>query len=151
MLTFAYKLSDTQQEVTFEVRVPLFTSKFFSAPPPMDKTQYYEWWRLRTGNQKLESVVAASADLAAGGLPAWRTLFEGLRLSVLQGVDPNPMNLFAAGTFTAEGGVSSVCVVRLESDPRSSMQYRLSIASPSPTLAAALQKTLLPLVENFVR
>jgi AP-2 complex subunit alpha len=93
-LTLAYTLADTQQHVSFRLRLPVFATKFLGPAPAMEKTAFYESWRTLAGAQKLESILQVNASLAS--LPAWHSLLRALRLSVLPDVDPNPLNLFAA-------------------------------------------------------
>ncbi len=141
-LSFAYTLADTRQEVCFEVALPIFVTKFLTPAPPLEKSRFYEAWRALTGAQKLESILQVKPALAS--LPAWLALFAGLRLVVLPDVDPNPLNIFAASVLSTEAS-QPMCVVRLESDARSTSQFRLTVASPSAPLAAAVRACILPL------
>ena len=103
-------------------------------------TRFRVWcaWRALVGPQKMEATVVAKPELAAGGLAAWQALFAGLRLALLPGVDPNPLNLFAASTLADEAGGGALVIVRLESSASSASQFRLTVASPSPPLCAAV-------------
>jgi len=140
-LTLAYTLADTQQHVSFRLRLPVFATKFLGPAPAMEKTAFYESWRTLAGAQKLESILQVNASLAS--LPAWHSLLRALRLSVLPDVDPNPLNLFAASTLCAES--MPLCIVRLESDARNAAQFRLTVASRDAALAAAVKACILPL------
>ena len=137
-LSLSYQLSDTGAVVQFTVRLPIFATKFLSPAPTMEKARFYDAWRALVGPQKMEATVVAKPELAAGGLAAWQALFAGLRLALLPGVDPNPLNLFAASTLADEAGGGALVIVRLESSASSASQFRLTVASPSPPLCAAV-------------
>jgi AP-2 complex subunit alpha len=146
-LTLVYTLSDTLQEVTFTTRLPFWSSKFLVKPPAMEPHQFYAAWRALSGPHKLEAVIRVKAELAAGGLPSWSTLLEGLRISVLPGVDPNPQNLFAVAALADESGGNTLVITRLESDVRSTSQFRITVASVSAALVAAVHGQVVALSE----
>jgi len=147
LLTLSYVLSDTRQEVTFTARLAIFTTKFLVRSPPLEPAKFYEAWRALVGPQKMEAIIRVKAELAAGGLAAWNTLLDGLRIFTLPGVDPNPLNLFAASMLSDESGGSTLVITRLESDVRSSSQFRVTVASSSTALAAAVHGHVLALSE----
>jgi hypothetical protein len=142
-LSVSYNVTDAQQ-VAVTVQLPIVPTKFLVPAPAMEKAQFYDAWRALAGApQKLETVLLAKPELAAGGLPAWQALFAGLRLHVKPGVDPNPLNIFAASSFCTAGAAPRLCIVRLESDARTAAQFRLTVASPDAALAAAVRELLM--------
>ena len=137
-LAVFYTLQDTQQEVAFTVTLPLTVTKYLQAAPPMEKSLFYQGWSRMTGSQKLEAVVLPGPSLTSTS--GWHTLFAGLRLHVPPDVDPNPATVFAASVLCSESG-QPLCVVRWESGPQ-----KLTVASPSPALAAAVKACIMPLI-----
>lgn len=138
----SYALAEGHVSVTLQL--PLVPTKFLGAAPPMEKTQFYDAWRALGGPpQKLETVLQVAPDFAAGGLNSWHALFAALRLNVLPGIDPNPLNVFAASALCAAGAAPPLCIVRLESDARNAAQFRLTVASPNGTLSNAVRDMVL--------
>jgi AP-2 complex subunit alpha len=137
-LTVSYTLQDTQREVSFSVTLPLFVTKFLGPAPAMEKSQFYQGWSRLTGAQKLETAVLPGPSLASTS--AWQNLLASIRLHVLPDVDPNPANVFAASVLCSESG-QPLCVVRYESG-----QQKLTVASPNPSLAAAVKACIMPLI-----
>lgn len=137
-LTVAYTLQNTLQEVVFNVTLPLFATKFLAPAPSMEKSVFYQGWARLTGPQKLEVAVQSPAFLTA---EAWHAVFAGLRLNVLPDVDPNPANVFAASVLCTDAG-QPLCVVRFEGG----VKHLLTVASPSPGVAAAVKACIVPLI-----
>lgn len=114
----------------------------------MENAVFYSTWQALTPpHHKLESVVQVSAELAARGLAGWQSIFESLRLHIKPGVDPNPLNIFAASVLRTAAGAAVLCIVRLESAARSPAQFRLTVASADAVLAAAVRDTLMLAVQ----
>jgi hypothetical protein len=114
----------------------------------MENAVFYSTWQALTPpHHKLESVVQVSAELAARGLAGWQSIFESLRLHIKPGVDPNPLNIFAASVLRTAAGAAVLCIVRLESAARNPAQFRLTVASADAVLAAAVRDTLMLAVQ----
>lgn len=142
-LALCYRPAGTSGGVSITARLPAVACKFLAAAPPMEKTRFYEAWRALAGPPvKLDAVLSVNAQLQAGGLKAWESLFAGLRLYVVPEVDPNPLNLFAASTLEVESGAPVLCIVRLESDANSKSVYRITVASANAVLTAAVKETI---------
>ena len=143
LLEVTYSLSASQQ-VAVTLQLPLIPTKFLVPAPAVENAAFYQAWQALTPpHNKLESVVMAGPDLAARGLAGWQSVFETVRLHIKPGVDPNPLNIFAASLLRTSSGGAALCIVRLESSARNPAQFRLTVASADATLAAAVRDALL--------
>lgn len=132
-LTIAYSSQSTQQEVVVNLPLPLFVTKFLAPAPPMDKNLFYQGWGRLTGPQKLETAVPLQTT------QTMTSMLAGLQLPILPDIDPNPGNVFAACVLCTEAG-QPLCVVRFEGGLK-----RLTVASPNPAVANAVQACILQL------
>jgi hypothetical protein len=146
-LAVTYSLSAAQQ-VAVTLQLPLVPTKFLAPAAAMENAVFYSTWQALTPpHHKLESVVQVNAELAARGLAGWQPIFESLRLHIKPGVDPNPLNIFAASVLRTAASAAVLCIVRLESAARNPAQFRLTVASADAVLAAAVRDTLLLAVQ----
>ena len=143
LLEMTYSLSASQQ-VAVTLQLPLLPTKFLVPAPAVANAQFYAAWQaLAPPHNKLESVVMVGPELAARGLAGWQSVFDTVRLHVKPGVDPNPLNIFAASVLRTSSGGTPLCIVRLESSARNAAQFRLTVASADAVLAAAVRDALL--------
>ena len=143
LLEMTYSLSASQQ-VAVTLQLPLIPTKFLVPAPAVANAQFYAAWQALTPpHKKLESVVMVGPELAARGLAGWQSVFDMVRLHIKPGVDPNPLNIFAASVLRTSSGGAPLCIVRLESSARNPAQFRLTVASADAVLAAAVRDALL--------
>ena len=142
-LSLSYSRGAGTSPVIVSAKLPAVLCKFLVPAPAMENRVFYETWRSLSGPPlKLESVLNVNASLEAGGLKAWEALLAGVRLHVVSGVDPNPLNIFAASTLVTENGPSMLVIVRIESDANSRAVFRATVASPNNVVAAAVRDIL---------
>lgn len=128
-LTLSYVSGERQQSYAFTVPLPVLVTKFFTAAPAMDNSRLYDMWRAFA---RVEKVVSCAFTLEA-----WPSVFQSLRIHVLPGVDPNPLNTFACSSF-----LGALVIVRLESDARSPNRFRVTVAAQDALLAETINTTL---------
>jgi len=85
-------------------------------------------------------------------IEAATALLRSLNFGVTHGaLDPNPHNDAGAATFTAgppgaEG--AALCQVRLEGNPQSRLQFRVTVAAADGMLAGAVKEVLAGLIRG---
>ena len=100
---------------TIALRLPIIVTKFFEHVK-LGPSEFFERWKL-IGGPPREAQSVFPLELSSTGqldLDKHRGVVSGHRLNVLDGIDPNPNNLVAAGVLhmAVEGKVG--CLLRLE-------------------------------------
>lgn len=130
------RISYTARGSNFSRRLilPIHICKFMSELK-LDGPKFFQKWKEfeSTDSQGVFKSRGGAIDLTA----AKETLREGLKLTVLAGVDPNANNLVLAATVqTGSTGACDVCV-RLESNAQAAM-YRCTVRAADRNVANAV-------------
>ncbi len=100
-------------------------------------TFFTQWKQYETANLSQQAIIqVGEVDLAK----ITKLLGTGMRLAVLNGVDPNTNNLVASGTFHLTGNTSPV-LLRLETNPVAKM-YRVTARTALPELTLLFKDLL---------
>lgn len=123
LLTVSF-LAGSQQTIT--VRLPIVVTKFFEHVK-LGQTDFFERWKL-IGGAPREAQSVFPVELNAAGqldLVKNRQVVSGHNLNVLDGIDPNPNNIVAAGVLhmSVEGKVG--CLLRLEPNREAKVRFTL--------------------------
>lgn len=115
---------------TIAVRLPIVITKFFEHVK-LGQSDFFERWKL-IGGPPREAQSVFPLELNSAGqldLDKHRQVVSGHRLNVLDGIDPNPNNLVAAGVLhmAVEGKVG--CLLRLEPNREAKVMFGCSKAS----------------------
>ena len=76
-------------------------------------------------------------------MAALKGTFSALKVGVAEGLDPNTNNIVAASGLATSAAEPIVVLVRLEVDPASRTQFRLTVCSRTPAAAAAVKDIIL--------
>lgn len=114
---------------TIAVRLPIIITKFFEHVK-LGPSDFFERWKL-IGGPPREAQSVFPLELNSAGqldLDKHRRMVSGHRLNVLDGIDPNPNNLVAAGVLhmSVEGKVG--CLLRLEPNREAKVRLHRSKA-----------------------
>jgi AP-2 complex subunit alpha len=114
---------------TIAVRLPSIITKFFEHVK-LGPSDFFERWKL-IGGPPREAQSVFPLELNSAGqldLDKHRRMVSGHRLNVLDGIDPNPNNLVAAGVLhmSVEGKVG--CLLRLEPNREAKVRLHRSKA-----------------------
>ncbi|KAG8371211.1 hypothetical protein BUALT_Bualt13G0063700 [Buddleja alternifolia] len=135
VLDFSYKFGT--QLVNVKLRLPAVFNKYFQ-PITVSPEEFFPQWRSLSGPPlKLQEVVRGVRPML---LAEMATLFDGLRIMVCPGLDPNANNLVASTTFYSESTRAMLCLIRIETDPADRTQLRMTVASGDPTLTFELKE-----------
>ena len=100
---------------TIALRLPVVVTKFFEQVK-LGQADFFERWKLIGGHpREAQSIFPITLnDQGHLDLTKQRQVVSGNSFSVLEGIDPNPSNIVAAGIMhmSADGKVG--CLMRLE-------------------------------------
>ncbi|CAI9768564.1 unnamed protein product [Fraxinus pennsylvanica] len=135
VLDFSYKFGT--HVVNPKLRLPAVLNKFLQ-PIQVSPEEFFPQWRSLSGPPlKLQEVVRGVRPMP---LVEMANLFNGFRLTVCPGLDPNPNNMVASTTFYSENTRAMLCLVRIETDPADRTQLRMTVASGDPALTSELKE-----------
>ncbi|KAI0073137.1 Adaptor protein complex AP-2 alpha subunit [Panus rudis PR-1116 ss-1] len=139
ILSVSY-LAGSHQSIA--VRLPIVITKFVEHVK-LGPTEFFERWKL-IGGAPREAQSIFPINLNEAGyidLAKQRQVVSGNHLNILDGVDPNPNNLVAAGILhTSEEGKVG-CLMRLEPN-REAKLCRITVRSTSGDVAGEVQKLI---------
>mmetsp|Transcript_11333 Transcript_11333/g.41471 ORF Transcript_11333/g.41471 Transcript_11333/m.41471 type:complete len:955 (+) Transcript_11333:136-3000(+) len=129
------------QPVEFTVQLPCVLSKFIAPSPISDPNAFFGAWKnLVAPPQKLQELVK---DVPMMDIGTVKTQFGSMGLGVCEGLDPNPSNIVAASNVCVASGVDTLVMLRLEIDPNTKTQFRLTVACQESQASAALMELIL--------
>lgn len=127
--------------VSTEVTLPVPVTKFMTPMPILSPGDFFTPWKeMQAAPNKVAQMVSGVPPI---DLDAVKTIFSGLRLGIAEGLDPNPNNLVAASGVALAGQESVLVLARLEVDPASRTQFRITVCSRSPAAAEATKVAIL--------
>ncbi|SCV72510.1 BQ2448_4047 [Microbotryum intermedium] len=125
LLRISY-LAGSHQELV--LRLPVFLTKFIE-PVQLSSDAFFERWKQIGGapreQQKIFPIVILDGNRV--DVAKQRKVVGGIRLGILEGVDPNPNNLVAAGVLHMSSVGKVGCLVRVEPNPDRKEYERASI------------------------
>ncbi|KAF8516148.1 adaptin N terminal region-domain-containing protein [Hysterangium stoloniferum] len=139
ILTVSF-IAGSHQSLT--VRLPIIVTKFFE-PVKLGPADFFERWKLIGGPpREAQRIFPISLDSAGHiDIAKNKKVITGHHLGVLEDIDPNPVNLVAAGVLhTSEGGKVG-CLVRVEPN-REAKLCRVTIRSTSEEIATEVLQRL---------
>lgn len=117
-------LAGAQQSVTLQL--PILITKFLEHVS-LEAADFFERWKLIGGPPRESQLIFPIALTEGGSLDQerYRQVIGGHRLNLLEGVDPNPNNLVAAGILHTSVDGKVGCLLRFE--PNKDAKVRNSI------------------------
>ncbi|TFK77097.1 Adaptor protein complex AP-2 alpha subunit [Pluteus cervinus] len=139
ILTISF-LTGSHQSIS--LRLPIVVTKFFEHVK-LEQADFFERWKL-IGGPPREAQQVFPIDLTPSGqldILKHRQVVSGHQLNVLDGIDPNPNNIVAAGILhmSADGKVG--CLLRLEPNKEAKL-CRLTVRSTSAEVAEEVQAVI---------
>jgi AP-2 complex subunit alpha len=134
--TLSYMADGKEHRGVFNVPLPVTK---FSVPIPIQGADaFFGRWRSIVGDgTEQQEVFKANPQRGVDVAYAQRVLSQGLRMNVVQGVDPNPANVVSAGGIQTGTGQQCVILVRIESNAQS-QAYRLTVRAQDARVARQL-------------
>lgn len=125
ILTISY-LAGSHQAIS--LRLPIVLSRFCSGVK-LGQTDFFERWKIIGGEREAQAIFPIALTSAGQiDLTKHRQVVTGHNLEVLEGIDPNPSNLVAAGILhmSTDGRVG--CLLRLEPNREAKVTFETSLA-----------------------
>lgn len=115
---------------TLTLRLPVWPTKFVE-PVKLDAAAFFERWKQIGGAPREAQQIF---PIPAGGVDTEknRRVVGGARLGVLEGIDPNPNNVVAAGVLHMSTGGKVGCLLRVEPNAEAKVRFcsALFVARP---------------------
>ncbi|KZT65139.1 Adaptor protein complex AP-2 alpha subunit [Daedalea quercina L-15889] len=127
---------------TLAVRLPIVLTKFVEHVK-LGQADFFERWRLIGGPPREAQQIFPIALDESGHVDRTkqRTVVSGFNLNVLDGIDPNPDNIVAAGILHMSTDGKVGCLMRLEPN-REAKLCRVTVRSTSEDVAAEVMKLI---------
>ncbi|BGP37473.1 hypothetical protein JCM10449v2_001379 [Rhodotorula kratochvilovae] len=123
---------------TLTLRLPVWPTKFVE-PVRLDAAAFFERWKQIGGAPREAQQVFPIPN----GVDAEknRRVVGGARLGVLEGIDPNPSNVVAAGVLHMSTGGKVGCLLRVEPNAEAKL-CRLTVRTTNEAVSQAVLKIL---------
>ncbi|GAA5864008.1 hypothetical protein JCM8547_005307 [Rhodosporidiobolus lusitaniae] len=128
---------------TIALRLPVWVSKFVE-PVKLEAGAFFERWKQIGGPpREAQRIFPIVLDPASGKVDVakQRRVVGGVKLGVLDGIDPNASNVVAAGVLHLREGGKVGCLVRVEPNAEAKL-CRLTIRTTNDKVSEELLKTL---------
>jgi len=131
--------------------LPILPLRFLRPWSLLGADEYFRWWRAPANQEKQSNFQLRGAYEAAA---VRKVLSEGLRMAVLDGIDPSPTNMCAAAVVCLKSAVlppapgSVYCLVRLEVNPN---HARTPAGTPRAAARLTVRGSHQPLCDSVVR
>lgn len=109
---------------TINIQLPLLVTKFFEGVT-LTQTDFFERWKLIGGPPREAQVVFPINLDSAGGIDLTKNkrILAGHGFSLLQDVDPNPINLVGAGVLHTSNAGKVGCLLRVEPNKTAKVRW----------------------------
>ncbi|KAE8233366.1 hypothetical protein CF326_g1591 [Tilletia indica] len=140
VLSISY-LAGSLQSVT--LKLPVILSKFIE-PVSLGPAAFFERWKQIGGPPREAQKIYNFKLTSSGDVDMLRNqkVVTGARMQVLEGVDPNPVNVVAAGVLHTANGGKVGCLLRLEPNKQAKM-CRLTVRTTNDLVSQTLLSGLL--------
>ncbi len=111
---------------THRIRLPIVLSKFFE-PVKLSPEEFFERWKIVGGPPREAQEIYPIGLDHSGDIDYLKNhrVVVGSRFQMLQGVDPNPINIVAAGVLHSSTGGKVGCLIRVEPNKEAKVMLRL--------------------------
>ncbi|KAH9458085.1 hypothetical protein MJO29_005205 [Puccinia striiformis f. sp. tritici] len=124
---------------TFRIRLPIYLSKFLE-PIPLNATTFFERWKQIGGPPREQQEIFKVKIMGDGQMMTSQKMAQlvtGIKLNILEQVDPNPNNLVGAGVLNTSDNGKVGCLMRLEPNEKAQLA-RITIRTTNDLVSAEL-------------
>ncbi|KAH9468782.1 hypothetical protein Pst134EA_009314 [Puccinia striiformis f. sp. tritici] len=124
---------------TFRIRLPIYLSKFLE-PIPLNATTFFERWKQIGGPPREQQEIFKVKIMGDGQMMTSKKMAQlvtGIKLNILEQVDPNPNNLVGAGVLNTSDNGKVGCLMRLEPNEKAQLA-RITIRTTNDLVSAEL-------------
>jgi len=137
-LSFKYRLGS--QEVSQTLNLPCVNSKFLVPVESMDQSGFFAAWQaVPAPPQKLQEVVSRPHPMQPSQVAA---MLRSLNFGVVPGIDPNQNNVVGGANYAVPCPFNPLCLCRIEVEPNSKLQLRVTVSSGDATLSSTLKEAI---------
>ncbi|KAL8279324.1 hypothetical protein RQP46_008361 [Phenoliferia psychrophenolica] len=141
LLNISYLAGSLQ---TITLRLPIFLTKFIE-PVQLGQNDFFERWKQIGGPpREAQKIFPIKVDNGKVDTAKNRKVVDGTCFGLLDGIDPNPNNIVAAGVLHMSTAGKVGCLLRLEPNTDAKL-CRLTIRSTNDAVSAETLKTLVDL------
>ncbi|GAA5964774.1 hypothetical protein JCM3765_002551 [Sporobolomyces pararoseus] len=142
LLNISYLAGSLQ---TITLRLPVWISKFLE-PVKLDSGAFFERWKQIGGPpREAQKIFKIQVDSNGVDVAKQKRVVGGVKMGLLEGVDPNQMNTVAAGVLhTSKGKVG--CLLRMEPNEKAKL-CRLTIRSTNEEVSKEVLEVLVKALE----
>ncbi|BGP29605.1 hypothetical protein JCM10296v2_001344 [Rhodotorula toruloides] len=140
LLNISYLAGSLQ---TLTLRLPVWLTKFVE-PVKLASGAFFERWKQIGGPpREAQQIFGIVVDPSTGKIDAAknRRVVGGTRLGVLDGIDPNPNNIVAAGVLHMSSAGKVGCLLRLEPNAEAKL-CRLTVRTTNDDVSQEMLKVL---------
>ncbi|KAI7954749.1 hypothetical protein MJO28_005149 [Puccinia striiformis f. sp. tritici] len=123
----------------FRIRLPIYLSKFLE-PIPLNATTFFERWKQIGGPPREQQEIFKVKIMGDGQMMTSKKMAQlvtGIKLNILEQVDPNPNNLVGAGVLNTSDNGKVGCLMRLEPNEKAQLA-RITIRTTNDLVSAEL-------------
>ena len=129
------------QPLKLDLQLPLIPTKFFSPVQNIDANSFFGAWKsIPSAPLKLQQILKCEDTIDISRVQG---LVGSVGFTVAQGLDPSPNNIVGVGAFNCESSGETMVMLRLEVDPNTKKQYRITVASNNALLTSSTKELLL--------
>ncbi|GAA5929074.1 hypothetical protein JCM3775_006728 [Rhodotorula graminis] len=125
---------------TLTLRLPVWPTKFVE-PVKLDAAAFFERWKQIGGAPREAQQIFPLPGSGVVDAEKNRRVVGGARLGVLDGIDPNPNNVVAAGVLHMSNGGKVGCLLRVEPNAEAKL-CRLTVRTTNEAVSQAVLKVL---------
>lgn len=143
-------LAGSMQELT--LRLPVILSKFIE-PVQLGQTDFFERWK-QIGGAPREAQKVFGIKLQSNGqvdTARQRKVISGSRLQILDGIDPNAVNIVAAGVLHMSDGGKVGCLLRNEPNAPAKVSTAIFLAKRIKREGSISDENILQLCRLTIR
>jgi len=128
---------------SFAIRLPVYLTKFIE-PIPLNATTFFERWKQIGGPPREQQEIFKIKKTGDGEMmksSKMAQLVAGMKLNILEQIDPNPNNLVGAGVLNTSANGKVGCLMRLEPNEKAHLA-RITVRTTNDLVSAELIKII---------
>jgi len=128
---------------SFAIRLPVYLTKFIE-PIPLNATTFFERWKQIGGPPREQQEIFKIKKTEDGEMmksSKMAQLVAGMKLNILEQIDPNPNNLVGAGVLNTSANGKVGCLMRLEPNEKAHLA-RITVRTTNDLVSAELIKII---------
>lgn len=132
----------------FNVKLPIAVHKFIEPLPLNSADAFFSQWNAIPKDSPQEAVRIFKQSEQYMNVSDTKALIrDGFNIAILEGVDPSPLNVVAAGSFFGDNNTRMSVLVRIQVNAQKQV-FRLTVRSQDPVLTQQVQQYMQQYLEG---